>query len=354
MKNFLILSVPEDIHANYVSWALEKAGYKASFINSRHDGPLTHTSLYLDEQTHSFESVEWSQAEAAWCRRLGFTLGWRQNSDDEDEKFIQSEKRLFTKWLYSLQENSLRWINPPIAEQAAENKFAQLKFAKVVGLKVPRTLVTADPKAFRTFLKSEGAVVAKTLGPFEWESISGKILSPFATLLNLDQGDALSDDDISQCVTMYQQHVKKIADVRVVVLGRDILARKVSQMGENHLDYRIGFHLDGHLRYEHITLPDELKERIRCFVDRLNINFASADFALTDDGDFVFLDLNPSGQWMFLDEGLPDPNIGQSFCSFFVHGFVHPEAREIFPSISEYKLSQEAKDLIALQEQLSN
>jgi glutathione synthase/RimK-type ligase-like ATP-grasp enzyme len=37
---------------------------------------------------------------------------------------------------------------------------------------------------------------------------------------------------------------------------------------------------------------------------RLGLSFGALDFVLTPDGRFVFLEINPNGQWMWLDDKL--------------------------------------------------
>ena len=352
MKRYLILSTPEDPHTHYVTWALTKMGLEVKLINSLHENRSSHTPLYLDEEVHSFASSEWNEAEAAWCRRLSLSLDCGQDSDgDEDEIFVKGEERLFTKWLIELQStSSIRWINSPDVAQTAENKFLQLKMAKAHGISVPRTLVTTDPDRVRLFLKSEGQIVAKALGPYSWKCTKDKDLAPYATVLDAEQMLKLSDEDISECVTMYQQRIAKVSDVRMVILGTDMFAYRVIQTGEEHFDYRLGFNENSDLQFIPLAVPDDVREKLLRFMSALKINFASADFAVKENGEFVFLDLNPSGQWMFLETDSTESKIGQRFCSFFTKGYVDVQAESMFPSITEYRQSDEAKALTAYYE----
>ncbi len=242
----------------------------------------------------------------------------------------------------------IRWINPPSAAQAGENKFIQLKTARLHGISVPRTLVTAQPDRFREFLRVERIVVAKPLVPFSWKHSAEEMLSPFASLIDAERGAELSDEDIARCVTMYQQRIDKVADVRVVIMGQDAFAYKIIQGGEPHFDFRIGFLDESHLSYEPISVPGSLKHKIVAFMGAMNLDFASADFALTADGNFVFLDLNPSGQWTFIEHRSPEARVGQKFCSFFVNGRVASDNESVFPSISAYRETDEAKSLDAM------
>jgi hypothetical protein len=343
VKSFVILGHPLDPHAHYVAWALATAGYQTIFINSWHDNCPTNTTLYIDKSVDDFTSAEWNNADAVWCRRLSAPPVIDKDDEGGDE-FTMVEERRFTKWLIGMQEDRpIRWINPPSATQAAENKFRQLKFAKLHGLGIPRTLVTAQPDRFRAFLKMEGVVVAKALDSYSWEQESGETLAAFATVLDLERGSHLSDDDIAQCVTIYQQRIDKVADVRMVIMGTDAFAFKVIQLGEQHFDFRIGFYQQNQLRYEAIAIPTSIKKKVIDLTSSLGINFASADFALQADGEWIFLDLNPNGQWLFVEDGCPESHLGQKFCSFFVDGSVHANEESLFPSFAQYMESDAAK-----------
>jgi hypothetical protein len=343
MKQFLILAESVDLHAHYVSWALNVAGYETTLINSSHDNCPTHTTLYLDNVTDEFGAAAWENAEAVWCRRLPQRSPLDKNLS-EDEVFTVAEDRRFTKWLIEMQHQNcrLRWINTPAAVVLPENKFIQLKTARALGILVPRTLITTQPERFRAFLKKEGTVVAKPLSGHSWESESNVLLT-FANILDSKRAAELSDEDIAQCVTMYQQLIDKVADVRMVVLGSDMFAYEVTQEGEQHFDVRLGFYEENHLKYQAIEIPAPLKKKMSNLMAALRINFTSADFALQPDGQWVFLDLNPNGQWLFVEQGSPEIRLGQKFCSFFTHGKVDPDAENLFPPFSEYWETDAAK-----------
>jgi hypothetical protein len=340
-KSFVILGHHLDPHAHYVSWALGAAGYQTTFVNSWHDNCPTGTTLYIDQSVDDFSSAEWDNADAVWYRRLAAPPDKEEGDGDE---FTAVEDRRFTKWLIGMQEDRpIRWINRPSAAQAAENKFRQLKFARLHGLRIPRTLVTAQPDRFRAFLKKEGVVVAKALDAFSWELESGETLAAFATVLDLARGSQLSDEDIAQCVTVYQQRINKVADVRMVVMGTDVYAFKVLQLREQHFDFRIGFYQPNQLRYEEIPVPTAVQQRIVGLMSSLGINFTSADFAVQADGEWVFLDLNPNGQWLFVEEGCPESRLGQKFCSFFANTREPGAAETLFPSFAQYVESDAAR-----------
>jgi hypothetical protein len=345
MKPFLILGHPLDPHARYVAWALRTAGYGVTFMNGAHDNCPTGTTLYIDNSQDEITSLDWEAAEAVWCRRLSLPTALDRN-DTETDAFTLLEERRFTRWLvHTLETCPVRSINLPTYSQAAENKFLQLKAARHYGLRIPHTLVSAQPDRVRAFLRRERVVVAKPLDNYSWKERSGEELTAFASVLDTDRAALLSDEDIASCVTMYQERIDKVADVRMVIMGGDLFAYKVVQNGEQHFDFRIGFLAENHLTYEAIPVPASLKKKTLDLIGSFRINFASADFVLTADGEWVFLDLNPNGQWLFVEDSYPESQVGPKFCSFFVNGIVAPNAGALFPSFSKYKESDAARSL---------
>jgi glutathione synthase/RimK-type ligase-like ATP-grasp enzyme len=59
--------------------------------------------------------------------------------------------------------------------------------------------------------------------------------------------------------------------------------------------------------HEIFTLPERVEASVHRLLDSFDLNFASLDMIVTPEGDYVFLELNPNGQWLWLEFelGLP-------------------------------------------------
>jgi glutathione synthase/RimK-type ligase-like ATP-grasp enzyme len=70
------------------------------------------------------------------------------------------------------------------------------------------------------------------------------------------------------------------------------------------LDWRADYDA---LRYEPVTLPDSVESSLLRMTKRLGLSFAAADFVVTADDQHYFVDLNPNGQWGWIQQatGLP-------------------------------------------------
>ncbi|WP_328990134.1 hypothetical protein OG394_28235 [Kribbella sp. NBC_01245] len=61
------------------------------------------------------------------------------------------------------------------------------------------------------------------------------------------------------------------------------------------------------VRYAVVRVPDEVAGAVRVMMDRLGLAFGAFDFIVRRDGQWVFIELNPNGQWAWIEQevGLP-------------------------------------------------
>ena len=48
-------------------------------------------------------------------------------------------------------------------------------------------------------------------------------------------------------------------------------------------------------------LPSDVEEKLRALMARLRLVYGAVDMRLTPEGDHVFLEINPAGQWLFVE-----------------------------------------------------
>ena len=188
----------------------------------------------------------------------------------------------------------------------AENKQLQLQVARELGLNTPRTLTTNDPAAARAFAKScEGGMVTKMLSSFAIYD-EGKELVVFTNPVKPEDLADLSG--LSLCPATFQELLPKSLEIRVTVVGHRVMSASVdSQVSARAAhDWR----RDG-LRmlqdWRPYQLPHEVEEKILRLMDYFSLNYGAIDIILTPDDRHVFLELNPSGEFFWLERtpGLP-------------------------------------------------
>ena len=69
--------------------------------------------------------------------------------------------------------------------------------------------------------------------------------------------------------------------------------------------------MQANAQLEPFSLPEQVEASLLRLMDRFGINFASLDMILTPEGEFVFLELNPNGAWLWLEFELGLPLVCQ-------------------------------------------
>lgn len=185
------------------------------------------------------------------------------------------------------------WVNPPDRDAVAHRKPYQLSVAAAVGLSVPRTLVTNDADAARRFIAEVGIerTVYKTFlaTPQCWRET--RVLRPH----ELDLLDTLR-----YAPTIFQEYVPAQADLRVTIIGPSLFAAAIRAAPDGYtIDYRMD--MDS-AHFEPTTLPPQTEEQLRELMRRLGLLYGAIDLRRTPDGQHVFLEINPAGEWRFVEE----------------------------------------------------
>jgi glutathione synthase/RimK-type ligase-like ATP-grasp enzyme len=196
------------------------------------------------------------------------------------------------------------WVNHPSKVADAEYKPFQLAIAAACGLAVPRTVVTnvpGDADEHRTFLGAE--TVYKTLAS---ASVSDGQRPSIIYTTDVTRAD-MADSRVALTAHLFQQRIPKVRDVRATVVGSRVFAANIltdSDTASGRLDWRSDY---ASLRYEPTSLPPEVETSLLAVTSRLGLSFAAADFVVTADDQHYFVDLNPGGQWGWIQEatGLP-------------------------------------------------
>jgi hypothetical protein len=123
-----------------------------------------------------------------------------------------------------------------------------------------------------------------------------------AMLMYLDNSASSSNN------ASIQEKIEKNYDIRVNVIDNELVSVAIYASEEDKLQgVDIRRNNMQNVRYEIITLPSSLENKILAICHSYNLRFASVDMAFTNDLQYVFFEINPNGQWAWLDlEGVTD------------------------------------------------
>ena len=197
-------------------------------------------------------------------------------------------------------------LDPLICVRKADHKELQLQRAHHFGLTIPRTLFSNDEQAVKEFFQSENEqMVAKMQSSFALYR-EGEELVVFTTKITADQIHEL--DRLRYCPMIFQEFLPKKLDIRATVVGQRVFAAAIDSQKApaTEVDWRRdgAGTLDDWFAY---SLPPETERALVALVDDFGLNYAAADFVLTQDDRLVFLEINAGGEWLWLcsHHGLP-------------------------------------------------
>jgi len=292
----LIVSHPTDEHTVGVLGALNRLGHPAALIDTARFPSDASLTQRFDNHQQSYEwsldgqSIDLTTCRAGWWRRpQPFTLPTGISPDVIS--FTSSECYEAVAGLWAALD--LNWVNPPERTEVAHHKPYQLAVATKVGLPVPRTIITNDPDVARGFIAALGPerTVYKTFSASEQCWRETRVVRP---------NEIAVLDSVRLAPVIFQEYVPAVADVRVTVVGQKMFAAAIMPTpGGYEFDYRID--MDG-ATFEPVELPVETQHRIYALMKRLGLVYGAIDLRRTPDGRYVFLEVNPAGEWRFVEE----------------------------------------------------
>ena len=200
---------------------------------------------------------------------------------------------------------AVRWVDSLPKIRQAGNKLYQLRVARSVGLQIPRTLVTNDSKQVQAFFQElEGAMITKLLTSLSF-SMEGS--GPFIYTSRVREEDLLSAESLCHSPMVFQEHIPKKHELRVAFVNGACFvgALNSTQSQAGQVDWRLASPQE--LNWEPEVLPDEITYRLKALMAELGLIYGAIDLILTPDGEYVFLEVNPSGEWGMLERDLHYP-----------------------------------------------
>lgn len=299
----VILAPSDDLHARRVaqeiellgeavlviSWVLAARGLRASLS---YTGQLAEVLIQPDPDG---PVTRLADIRAIWTRRPSPPTIPAGVIDVEHRRFASQEwQDLLDGLTLSLGLDAVI-VNPLPAQRAAVKPY-QLAIAQRVGLRVPETLITSDPLRAQEFVDAhQGHVVHKAM------------TSPRNAFVDTRQWQETDRGALHQLLVapaIFQGLVAGPTDIRVTIVGQDIYAAAVrTSQSRAGLNSR----LDLDVPTTTCEIPGEITRQLHALMAVLGLTFATVDLKVDDAGQLHFLELNPQGQFLYIEilTGLP-------------------------------------------------
>jgi len=309
----LIISTPDDPHAVAVQRELDQIDYPYFLLDtSRFPQSISLTIIQDgDKRLVTFADkngiiLNAQEITAAWWRRPQHCVVADTIKKESYRNFArnEAEEAIAGLW-YSL---DIPWVNHPKSDDMAHRKVNQLNTARTLGIRLPVTCITNDPHEAKKFIEARlpGQTICKafsaTIDQWRETRIIGEM-------------EMAALENVCFAPVIFQEYVEAVYDLRITAIGNQLFPAAIYP-GEKA--YAADVRMDiRNARMEAVELPQKFGDQLLALQRKMGLNYGAIDVRLTPDGEYVFLEVNPAGQWLFIEERTKQP-IARALADFLV------------------------------------
>lgn len=216
-----------------------------------------------------------------------------------NEHLYKEKESLLDSLIYSFENLSGKISNYFFNE--VENELISLQIAKKSGLNIPDTLVTTKIDELQKFKnKNKTKIITKAISNGINIEIDKKIFSQYTE--KIDEFSFRNGED-EFFPTLFQEQLDKKYELRIFYIDRKCYTMAIfSQQDEQtSIDFR-HYNNGRPNRNVPFNLPKQIISNISRFMEFYNADSGSIDMVYTKDGRYVFLEVNPVGQFGMVSE----------------------------------------------------
>lgn len=300
-----------------VTAALARRGASSVVVNTDQIPATTTLALRDDGTVVVTRDGEAAQVitdlSCVWYRRMSVDPALPEGTPRDVSRVVAAELRAFLHGV--LAASRVPVFAPKWVISHADHRPRQLSLARAAGLAVPRALTTTDLTEARAFIESLGGrAITKlyTSVPVSETEASAEVM--MTTPIDTATLDEMDPGELRLCPATFQEHLEKAAEYRVTIVGRRLFTARLDASGtRGATDWRRA-NVELARAWAPAALPVPVEAALGRLMDRLRLDYGAADIVETTDGRFVFLEVNPAGEYLWLaplwgeaiDEALAD------------------------------------------------
>lgn len=247
----------------------------------------------IDSNTSSFSFHGFKNVDSVWFRRT--KLPDLKIENNAEKLYLLNDYDTLLQNMYHLIPTQ-KWLSFPPNVYRAENKLLQLQLASKLGFAIPSTVVTNSKDELVKFSKSHNdSLIIKPInhGRIKYE---GEIKNIFTNKIGKKHIENI--DDFTLTPSIIQPYIEKDLELRITVVNDNVFAAQVDSQNNDQTktDWR-----KEKLKFQQYALPKEVEQKCVEILKLLDISFGAIDMIKTPTGEYVFLEINPNGQWAWIE-----------------------------------------------------
>lgn len=195
---------------------------------------------------------------------------------------------------FILEELDIReWITHP--QLASMNKLNILKLATKCGFKIPSTIICSSKDELKKFRDLYSDIIVKSISEVPFLS-KGKYFHRYLThKITLEEMELIPEEFVPTC---FQEMIHKEYEIRVFYLDGQCYSMAIFSQNDKstQVDFR-NYNMKRPNRTVPYRLPSEISKKVNILMEEVGLNCGSIDIIKAINGDYIFLEINPVGQF---------------------------------------------------------
>ncbi|NES19300.1 MAG: MvdD family ATP-grasp ribosomal peptide maturase [Symploca sp. SIO3E6] len=267
--------------------------------------------------TDGEQKLDLSEVSSVWYRRMRYGKKMPETMDKQYRDTSIQECRATVRGMIA----SIKGFHfdKMVNVDLAKNKQLQLQVAREVGLFTPRTLTTNNPEAVKQFALEckEQGIITKMLSSFAIYDDQGKEFVVFTNPVKDEDLEHL--EGLNLCPMTFQEKVPKALELRTIIVGNRVFTAAIDSQSLEGSTY--DWRKEGRAlvkSWEHYDLPEDVEKKLLKLMAYFSLNYGAIDIILTPDGRHVFLEVNPVGEFFWLELFSPNFPISQAIADILL------------------------------------
>lgn len=240
-----------------------------------------------------------NEISSIWFRRGGLHLEPIEIIESSDESISASFCHYYniaSEVLDGFIQNSfLRQKSINNQKYQSINKLEAIRTAKEHGIKVPETIVTTKKSVLKDFICKYKNVITKDLTDGIGFRTNDWHIYAYTEILTSNLYNSLTNDFAP---SLFQELIDKKFEIRSFFLHDTFYSMAIFSQSnaQTRVDYR-HYDRDTPNRRIPFKMPKDIENKLKSVLLQLNLNSASIDLIYSTQKEFVFLEINPIGQF---------------------------------------------------------
>lgn len=280
-----IFTTDDDVSSNIVHDWLLHLGVTVNRVNNFPENFSEEFSLSI---SHNGVNSNFKNINRVWFRRWSATVFGIGNIQNALENEKSALKRIFSKQL------PLKFlINKPADLLISKTK--TLEVAAQIGVDIPETLITNSKAKLKAFIDSKKSVIVKPLYEPLFINKRNSSYASYTRILTSDEVSTYCDFFIP---SIFQECIEKEFEIRTFYFNNEFYSMAIFSQAEKRtsIDFR-HYNSEKPNRNVPYKLPINVETSLRELMVSLNLDSGSIDIVKSIDGRYVFLEVNPIGQF---------------------------------------------------------